>query len=115
MTHLALVRKLGRSAAALGLAAMSVGVALAQTAAPAVPSPAVMTDTAPLPAQHRDSIGAVVLPESPVLAQRAQLAPLATPVDTRAMGAGPARVLERERVKEEDKAKRAKGVRQDAQ
>ncbi len=107
MKDLALVRKLACGAAALGLASMFGGVALAQTS-PAAPSPPVMTDTAPLPAQHRDSLGAIVLPQSPVLAQREQLAPLAAPVDTRSMGAGPARVLERERVKAPDKDKRGK-------
>ena len=109
MKDLALVRKLARSAAALGLAATFGGAALAQTA-PTVPNPTVMSDTAPLPAHHRESMGAIVLPESPVLAQREQLAPLAVPVDTRSMGAGPARVLERERVKVQDKEQRGKGA-----
>jgi len=35
-----------------------------------VPTPPVMTDVAPLPPQERSSIGAVVLVDSPVLAQR---------------------------------------------
>jgi hypothetical protein len=98
MNNLALGRKLGRSAAVLGLAALLGAPALAQTA----PTPVVMTDAAPLPAQHRESLGAIIMPESPVLAQREQLAPYASPVDTRAMGAGPARALERERVKAEE-------------
>ncbi|MBA2675465.1 hypothetical protein [Ramlibacter sp.] len=110
MKDLALVRQLARSTAALGLATMFGGAALAQTS-PAVPSPPVMTDTAPLPAQHRDSLGAIVMPQSPVLAQRGQLAPLAAPVDTRSMGAGPARVLEADRVKAAGKAKRSKAKR----
>lgn len=109
MKDLALVRMLARSVAALGLAALSTGAALAQSGSTA-PTPHVMTDAAPLPAQHRESLGAIVMPESPVLARREQLAPLATPPDTRAMGAGPARVLEereRERAKDEDRRKPA--------
>lgn len=107
MNHPALVRKLGRSAAALGLAAMF-GAAFAQTAqAPAVPSPTVMTDTAPLPAQHRDSLGAILLVDSPVMAQREALAPMASPVDTRAMGAGPARAPEGDGVKAPKTKRRA--------
>ena len=34
------------------------------------PTPAVMTDVAPLPPQDRSSLGAVILAEEPVIAQR---------------------------------------------
>jgi len=59
------------------------------------PDPVVMTDTAPLPAHDRNSLGAVILMDEPVLAQREALlqAQERTGVDTRTMGAGPARVL----------------------
>lgn len=52
-------------------------VLAAATGAPAVfaaeegkPTPAVMTDTAPLPAQDRSSTGAIILEDSMVIAQR---------------------------------------------
>ena len=35
-----------------------------------MPTPAVMTDTAPLPAQERQSLGAIVMEDSMVIAQR---------------------------------------------
>lgn len=77
-----------RTAAAV-TAAVLMTVAQAQSKTP------VLTDTAPLPAEERSSVGAVVLMDQPVLAQRAmieqQLA--RSVVDTRMMGAGPARVL----------------------
>ena len=57
--------------AALVLAAgLAAPVALAQNAAPTAPTPQVMTDVAPLPASDRNSIGAVVLEDSMVIAQR---------------------------------------------
>ena len=52
---------------ALVAAALGAGVVFAQTAA----APAVVTDTAPPPAEDRSSVGAVVLERSPVPAQRA--------------------------------------------
>lgn len=56
--------------AALVLAAgLAAPVALAQNA-PTAPTPQVMTDAAPLPASDRGSIGAVVLEDSMVIAQR---------------------------------------------
>lgn len=58
--------------AALVLAAgLAAPVALAQNA-PTAPTPQVMTDVAPLPASDRNSIGAVVLEDSMVIAQREQ-------------------------------------------
>jgi hypothetical protein len=61
------------------------------------PTPAVMTDTAPLPATERASTGAIILMDEPVLAQREQMqaAQERSAVDTRAMGAGPANLLQR--------------------
>lgn len=86
-----------RTAAVVLVAAATTGGALAQSSAPPTgtvsPTPLVMTDTAPLPPQERESIGAVVFEESPVLAKRAYLEQLAresSVVDTRTMGAGPA-------------------------
>lgn len=59
------------------------------------PLPHVMTDTAPLPASERQSSGAVILLDQPVLAQRRALAAVeARAPDTAALGAGPARVFE---------------------
>lgn len=86
-----------RTAAAVLMAAAAGGSVLAQTSAPptntVTPTPQVMSDVAPLPAQERQSIGAIVYEEAPVLAKRAYLEQLAresSVVDTRAMGAGPA-------------------------
>jgi len=55
------------------------------------------TDTAPSPAEERSSAGAVLMMDQPVLAQRRQMQNLArsTP-DTRTMGAGAERVIQRE-------------------
>jgi hypothetical protein len=86
-----------RTAAAVLVAAAATGSALAQRSAPpagtTTPTPQVMTDVAPLPPQERESIGAIVYEEAPVLAKRAYLEQLAresSAVDTRTMGAGPA-------------------------
>ena len=91
------------SAAALVLAAvLSAPALLAQTTAQTTPTPRVMTDVAPLPASERESIGAVLLEDSPVLAQREAFERLAARNEaillafdpardaTRSMGAGPA-------------------------
>ncbi|HEY8355967.1 MAG TPA: hypothetical protein VIL30_00795, partial [Ramlibacter sp.] len=76
MKHLALVR----AAAAVLSTALVSGAALAQSAP-------TMTDTAPLPATERDSNGAVILMDQPVLAQReAMQAASERTVDTRSMG-----------------------------
>lgn len=84
--------KILRAVALLVLpAAFLTGTAQAQSSAP---QPAVMTDTAPLPAGDRMSTGAVILMDEPVLAQRRQMEQLAArEVDTRTLGAGPARTL----------------------
>ncbi|QJW83267.1 hypothetical protein HK414_00360 [Ramlibacter terrae] len=91
-----------RAAAVVLSTAVLSSAALAQT-------PRTMTDTAPLPATERDSHGAVILMDQPVLAQRAamQAAAERSAVDTRAMGAGPARVLQRVFTQEEINQQRA--------
>jgi hypothetical protein len=87
-------RAFARTAATLILAALG-GAAVAQDSNDSqtrMPTPQVMTDTAPLPPQERESIGAVVFEQEPVLAKRAyleQLARDASAPDTRSMGAGP--------------------------
>ena len=88
------------AAGALAAAALS-GAAFAQ----AQPQPQTMTDTAPTPASDRSSVGAVILMDQPVLAQREAMeqmqarAPVV--VDTTTMGAGPARLNARPLTKEE--------------
>lgn len=87
--------------AATGLAAaLLAGGALAQTSKP---QPATMTDTAPAPASERSSVGAVILMDEPVLAQREQMQQMMarSEVDTRAMGAGPARIMNRVQTQDE--------------
>jgi len=93
-----------RAAAVVLSTAVLSSAALAQ--APTSPT---MTDTAPLPASERDSNGAVILMDQPVLAQREamQTAAERSAVDTRAMGAGPARVLQRVFTQEEINQQRA--------
>jgi hypothetical protein len=76
-----------RKAAAALLSTAAIGCAFAQSTAP-------RTDTAPPPAEDRSSMGAVILMDQPVLAQReAMQQNLASAPDTRSMGAGPARLL----------------------
>ena len=62
-----------------------------------------MIDTAPAHASDRSSVGAVILMDQPVLAQREamQAAKERSAVDTRAMGAGPARILRGIKVEEQ--------------
>lgn len=81
-----------RAAAGVLAAAAMAGGAFAQSSQP---SPATMTDTAPLPAHDRQSTGAIILMDQPVLAQREAMlaAQERSAVDTRSMGAGPARIL----------------------
>jgi methenyltetrahydromethanopterin cyclohydrolase len=71
---------------------LAAGAAMAQTTQP---QPATMIDTAPTPAHDRGSVGAVIMMDQPVLAQREAMlaAQERSAVDTRAMGAGPARIL----------------------
>ncbi|HEX7892007.1 MAG TPA: hypothetical protein VF522_21845 [Ramlibacter sp.] len=79
------------AAAVLSTAFVAAGAAYAQ----ARPEPTTMTDTAPLPATERQSSGAVILMDEPVLAQREALqqAQERSGVDTRSMGAGTTRLL----------------------
>lgn len=98
-----------RTAATVIVAACG-SIAMAENPAP---TPRVMTDTAPLPAQERESHGAIVMADQPVLAKRAYLDRLAaeqggTTVDTRAMGAGPARIMRREQTRSDLQDQRAK-------
>lgn len=81
----------------LACALVAAGAATAQT------SPATMTDTAPVPAHDRSSTGAIIIMDQPVLAQREamQTAMERSAVDTRALGAGPARVQRKAVTKDE--------------
>lgn len=92
-----------RAAAGLLSTALFAGAAIAQA------QPRTMTDTAPLPAGDRSSVGAVILMDDPVLAQREMMlqAQERSSVDTRAMGAGPARLIRSIAVKEDLERKRA--------
>lgn len=77
-------------------AVLTAGAASAQTLS------APRSDTAPPPAEERNSVGAVVLMDQPVLAQKqAMEQALAAGPDTRSMGAGPARVIRRVLTREE--------------
>ena len=105
-----------RAAATVLSTALLAGTAFAQSS---TPSPRTMTDTAPLPASERGSVGAVILMEEPVLAQREMMlqAQERYSVDTRTMGAAPARILRsqdtRDAVREQralDAAGRHKGT-----
>ena len=73
------------------------------------PEPVTMTDTAPTPAGDRSSVGAVILMDQPVLAQREQMLAVQerTALDTRSMGAGPAKVLREAMTQEERRRQRA--------
>lgn len=88
--------------AALMAALVGGGAALAQTTAP---TPKVVTDVAPLPAEDRSSLGAVVFADSPVLAKREMMENLAaTGVNTSVMGAGPAPARELDKASAKRKA-----------
>ena len=80
-----------RAAAGALAAGALCGAAFAQTQ----PQPVTMTDTAPPPAGERSSSGAVIMMDQPVLAQREAMAAAQerNAIDTRAMGAGPARIF----------------------
>ncbi|HET8744827.1 MAG TPA: hypothetical protein VFM98_04445 [Ramlibacter sp.] len=87
------------AAGVLATALFGTGAALAQLTAP---EPRVMTDAAPLPATERASSGAVILMDEPVLAQREAMAAAQqrSGVDTRALGAGPTRIMREAQTKE---------------
>jgi hypothetical protein len=91
-----------RAAATVLSTALLAGTAFAQAA------PVTMTDTAPPPASDRSSVGAVILMDEPVLAQREQMqmAQERYNVDTRSMG-GPARVLRNMEARDGVREKRA--------
>ncbi len=87
------------AAVALSAVLVSSGAVLAQTR----PQPATMTDVAPLPASERSSNGAVILVDEPVLAQKEAMEKMAARApDTRALGAGPARVLQQQQQKSQE-------------
>jgi hypothetical protein len=106
-----------RTAAGVLAGALLAGGAIAQTQKP---EPATMVDTAPPPAHDRSSTGAVIMMDEPVLAQREAIrqAQERSAVDTRALGAGPSRILRRPQSREEieflkalEAAEREKGRR----
>jgi hypothetical protein len=90
------------------------GIAAHAQAEEKQPDPTTMTDTAPTPAQDRTSVGAVILMDQPVLAQRQAMlaAQERTAVDTRAMGAGPANVLRDMMTREDLRRQRALDLRE---
>lgn len=90
MKHQVVIRA---AAAVLAGAALAAGAVAQQK----TPEPVTMTDTAPLPAHDRQSTGAIILMDEPVLAQREAMAAAQerSEVDTRTMGAGPASILRR--------------------
>jgi len=94
------------AAGVLATAVVGVTAAHAQVSHP---EPAVMTDTGPIPATDRSSMGAVIIMDQPVLAQREamQAAQERTAVDTQSMGAGPARILRDVMTQEQLKHQRA--------
>jgi hypothetical protein len=103
MRHQAFLRAAAGFLASAAL--LTGGVAIAQTSKP---EPVTMTDTAPLPATERESLGAVILMDQPVLAQReAMQQAQERSVDTRTMGAGAARLLRDLQMKEELDRQRA--------
>lgn len=113
MSHQDFVRA---AAAVLATALFAAGGAYAQDKQP---EPTTMTDTAPSPAGDRSSVGAVILMDEPVLAQREQMLAVQerSAVDTRSMGAGPAKILrdvmtleELKRQKALDAAEKAKAT-----
>jgi hypothetical protein len=99
------------AAGVLATALLATGAAFAQTKQA---EPVTMTDTAPVPAHDRSSVGAVILMDEPVLAQREALmqAQERTGIDTRAMGAGPNRLMRRALTKEEVELQKARDAAQ---
>ena len=91
-----------RAAATVLSTALLAGTAFAQ-------SGRTMTDTAPAPATDRNSVGAVILMNEPVLAQREQMlqAQERYNIDTRSMG-GPARVIREHEANRGVRGQRAK-------
>jgi hypothetical protein len=91
-----------RAAATVLSTALLAGTAFAQAGR-------TMTDTAPAPATDRNSVGAVIIMDQPVLAQREQMlqAQERYNLDTRSMG-GPARVIREHDARKSVKDERAK-------
>ena len=87
-----------RTAAVVLAVAVSGPAALAQTTKP---NPPVMVDTAPLPASERGSIGAIILEESPVLAQREAFQKAGERTGVASIGKGALRATMREALKNE--------------
>lgn len=81
--------------AATGAFAQSQSSAIAQS------TPAVMTDVSPLPAEERDSSGAIVLENSMVRAQREAFGGRYTPTQVSSVGRGVDRTLRTARTKED--------------
>jgi hypothetical protein len=100
--------------AAAGVLATALFAAAGAQAQDKLPEPLTMTDTAPTPASDRTSVGAVIMMDQPVLAQREALlaAQERTAVDTRSMGAGPARILQDVMTQEQLKRQRELELRQ---
>jgi hypothetical protein len=101
------------AAGVLATTLIGVGATLAQTTQP---QPLVMTDAAPLPASERDSLGAVIIADQPVQAQRDAMAQNPG-FDTRTLGAGPNRIMRRAQTQEEIDFQRAldEALRRDQQ
>src|SRR5690349_6893645 len=97
------VQDFARAAAGVLAGALLAGGAIAQTREPEpMTTTETMTDTAPNPASDRGSMGAVILVDQPVLAQRESLQQAqARSVDTRTLGAGPNRIMQRAMTKDE--------------
>jgi hypothetical protein len=103
--------------AAAGVLATALFGAAAALAQSTQPQPEVMTDAAPLPATERSSVGAVILMDQPVLAQRDALlaAQERSAVDTTSLGAGPTRIMRDAQTKDQIELQRAleKAMRQE--
>lgn len=99
------------AAGALATAVLGCGAAFAQGAG--TPTPKTMTDTAPLPASERQSIGAVIIMDEPVLAQRQAMAAVEDrSPDTTMLGAGPQRVFRSAEMRQQERARRAQELQQ---
>jgi hypothetical protein len=88
---------------AVVLAAGACATAFAQS----VPTPSVMVDTAPPPASERNSIGAVIMEDSMVIAQREHYQRVAVARDYRSIGRDATRITLDEQRKADLAAARA--------
>jgi hypothetical protein len=100
----ALMKPLMRAGVMAAATALSMG-ALAQASAESnstgKPTPAIMTDTEPLPAEERDSVGAVVLETSMVRAQREAFPARYSPQRVNAVGRSADRAARAAQAKED--------------